>query len=192
MTSDRRQRRWSTTCADEQLRRRLASFGDPAPRPGTGTAGRLGGTVDRPAARRPWAMPTRCVSRRTSTGPGRRATRLRAEHDDGLPLEVVEAVAGLQDLAITLAPDDAAHAGRRSRTSRRRCPPRSTPRPTVPISSPTPSVCAAGSASTCRPRRITVFDRWVCAGAAALGRGGGGAHPSPRRARITPTRRKRP
>ena len=37
----------------------------------------------------------------------RRATRLRAEHDDGLPLEVVEAVAGLQDLAVTLAPEDA-------------------------------------------------------------------------------------
>ncbi len=38
----------------------------------------------------------------------RRATRLRVEHHDDLPLEVVEAVAGLQDLAITLAPDDAA------------------------------------------------------------------------------------
>jgi CDGSH-type Zn-finger protein/truncated hemoglobin YjbI/ferredoxin len=37
----------------------------------------------------------------------RRATRLRVEHDVGLPLEVVEAVAGLQDLAATLAPDDA-------------------------------------------------------------------------------------
>ena len=38
----------------------------------------------------------------------RRATRLRVEHGDGLPLEVVEAVAALQDLAVTLAPDDAA------------------------------------------------------------------------------------
>jgi CDGSH-type Zn-finger protein len=38
----------------------------------------------------------------------RRATRLRVEHDVGLPLEVVEAVAGLQDLAVTLAPNDAA------------------------------------------------------------------------------------
>jgi CDGSH-type Zn-finger protein/truncated hemoglobin YjbI len=37
-----------------------------------------------------------------------RATQLRAEHDDGLPLEVVEAVAGLQDLAVTLGPEDAA------------------------------------------------------------------------------------
>jgi CDGSH-type Zn-finger protein/truncated hemoglobin YjbI/ferredoxin len=35
------------------------------------------------------------------------ATRLRVEHGDGLPLEVVEAVAGLQDLAVALAPDDA-------------------------------------------------------------------------------------
>jgi len=38
----------------------------------------------------------------------RRATRLRVEHDIGLPLEVLEAVAGLQHLAVTLAPDDAA------------------------------------------------------------------------------------
>jgi Divergent 4Fe-4S mono-cluster len=38
----------------------------------------------------------------------RRATRLRVEHDVDLPLEVLEAVAGLQDLAVTLAPDDAA------------------------------------------------------------------------------------
>jgi CDGSH-type Zn-finger protein/truncated hemoglobin YjbI/ferredoxin len=38
----------------------------------------------------------------------RRATRLRVEHDAGLPLEVVEAVAALQDLAVTLAPDDEA------------------------------------------------------------------------------------
>jgi CDGSH-type Zn-finger protein/truncated hemoglobin YjbI/ferredoxin len=38
----------------------------------------------------------------------RRATRLRVEHDVGLPLEVVEAVAGLQDLAVMLAPEDAA------------------------------------------------------------------------------------
>jgi CDGSH-type Zn-finger protein len=38
----------------------------------------------------------------------RRATRLRVEHDVGLPLEVAEAVAGLQDLAVTLAPEDAA------------------------------------------------------------------------------------
>jgi CDGSH-type Zn-finger protein/truncated hemoglobin YjbI/ferredoxin len=37
----------------------------------------------------------------------RRATRLRVEHDGGIPLEVVEAVAGLQDLAIALAPDEA-------------------------------------------------------------------------------------
>jgi CDGSH-type Zn-finger protein/truncated hemoglobin YjbI/ferredoxin len=36
-----------------------------------------------------------------------RATRLRVEQDVGLPLEVVEAVAGLQDLAVALAPDDA-------------------------------------------------------------------------------------
>ena len=38
----------------------------------------------------------------------RRATRLRVEHEAGLPLEVVEAVAGLQNLAVALAPDDAA------------------------------------------------------------------------------------
>jgi CDGSH-type Zn-finger protein/truncated hemoglobin YjbI/ferredoxin len=38
----------------------------------------------------------------------RQATRLRVEHDGGIPLEVLEAVAGLQDLAVTLAPDDAA------------------------------------------------------------------------------------
>ena len=38
----------------------------------------------------------------------RRATRLRVEHDVGLPLEVVEAVGGLQDLVVTLAPNDAA------------------------------------------------------------------------------------
>jgi CDGSH-type Zn-finger protein/truncated hemoglobin YjbI/ferredoxin len=38
----------------------------------------------------------------------RRATRLRVEHDDDLPVEVVEAVAALQDLAVTLAPADAA------------------------------------------------------------------------------------
>jgi CDGSH-type Zn-finger protein/truncated hemoglobin YjbI/ferredoxin len=38
----------------------------------------------------------------------RRATRLRVEHDVGLPLEVLEAVAGLQDLAVTMVPDDAA------------------------------------------------------------------------------------
>src|SRR4029453_1086194 len=38
----------------------------------------------------------------------RRATRLRVEHDVDLPLEVLEAVAGPQDLAVTLAPDDAA------------------------------------------------------------------------------------
>jgi hypothetical protein len=37
----------------------------------------------------------------------RRATRLRVEHDDGLPLEVLEAVAGLQDVAVILAPDQA-------------------------------------------------------------------------------------
>jgi CDGSH-type Zn-finger protein/truncated hemoglobin YjbI/ferredoxin len=37
-----------------------------------------------------------------------RATRLRVEHDVGLPLEVGEAVAGLQDLAVALAPDEAA------------------------------------------------------------------------------------
>ena len=37
----------------------------------------------------------------------RRATRLRVEHDGRLPLEVVEAVAGLQDLAVTVAPGDA-------------------------------------------------------------------------------------
>jgi CDGSH-type Zn-finger protein/truncated hemoglobin YjbI/ferredoxin len=38
----------------------------------------------------------------------RRATRLRVEHDDDLPVEVVEAVAALQGLAVTLAPADAA------------------------------------------------------------------------------------
>jgi CDGSH-type Zn-finger protein/ferredoxin len=37
----------------------------------------------------------------------RRATRLRVEHDDSLPLEVFEAVAGLQDVAVILAPDQA-------------------------------------------------------------------------------------
>jgi CDGSH-type Zn-finger protein/truncated hemoglobin YjbI/ferredoxin len=37
----------------------------------------------------------------------RRATRLRVEHGDGLALEAIEAVAGLQDLAVALAPDDA-------------------------------------------------------------------------------------
>ena len=37
----------------------------------------------------------------------RRATRLRVEYDDGLPLEVLEAVAGLQDVAVILAPDQA-------------------------------------------------------------------------------------
>jgi CDGSH-type Zn-finger protein len=37
----------------------------------------------------------------------RQATRLRVERSDGLPLEVIEAVAGLQDLAVALAPDDA-------------------------------------------------------------------------------------
>lgn len=40
-------------------------------------------------------------------GLARRATRLRVEHDGRLPLEVVEAVAALQDLAVTLAPGDA-------------------------------------------------------------------------------------
>jgi CDGSH-type Zn-finger protein/truncated hemoglobin YjbI/ferredoxin len=38
----------------------------------------------------------------------RRATRLRVEYDGRIPLEVVEAVAGLQDLAVALAPDEAA------------------------------------------------------------------------------------
>jgi CDGSH-type Zn-finger protein/truncated hemoglobin YjbI len=108
VTSDKRQRPLADDIADDQPRQRIrrsvtrpldnalaqmAGSEGPSidPRPAPGADGRRGGS----AAER-------------ALGLASRATQLRAEHHDGLPLEVVEAVAGLQDLAVTLGPEDAA------------------------------------------------------------------------------------
>ena len=94
--------------ADEQPRQRLRRS---VLRPLDQALAQLAGSEGRPTDPRPApaddAGPDASAAER-ALDLARRATRLRVEHDDDLPLEVVEAVAGLQDLAITLAPDDAA------------------------------------------------------------------------------------
>ena len=94
--------------ADEQLRRRL---GRSVIRPLDRALAQLAGSEGRSTDPQPAVVGDTgrhaAVAERARDLAGR-ATRLRAEHDDGLPLEVLEAVAGLQDLAITAAPENAA------------------------------------------------------------------------------------
>jgi CDGSH-type Zn-finger protein/truncated hemoglobin YjbI len=94
--------------ADEQLRRRL---GRSVIRPLDRALAQLAGSEGRSTDPQPAVVGDSgrhaAVAERARDLAGR-ATRLRAEHDDSLPLEVLEAVAGLQDLAITAAPENAA------------------------------------------------------------------------------------
>jgi CDGSH-type Zn-finger protein/truncated hemoglobin YjbI/ferredoxin len=94
--------------ADEQPRRRLRrSVIRPLDRAVALLAGREAGPPSDPdpAASDPQASAPAADAAQELA---RRATQLRVEHDAGLPLEVVEAVAALQDLAVNLAPEHAA------------------------------------------------------------------------------------
>jgi CDGSH-type Zn-finger protein/truncated hemoglobin YjbI/ferredoxin len=95
--------------AGEQPRRRLRrSVVRPLDQALAQLAGREAGPASDPGSAPPSDARTSAPAADAALELARRATQLRVEHDAGLPLEVVEAAAGLQDLALTLAPEDAA------------------------------------------------------------------------------------
>jgi CDGSH-type Zn-finger protein/truncated hemoglobin YjbI/ferredoxin len=95
--------------AGEQPRRRLRrSVVRPLDQALAQLAGREAGPAFDPGSAPPSDARTSAPAADATLELARRATQLCVEHDAGLPLEVVEAVAGLQDLALTLAPEDAA------------------------------------------------------------------------------------
>lgn len=94
--------------ADEQPRRRLRrSVVRPLDRALAQLAGREAEPASDPGPAPPGDGRTSVPAADAALELARRATQPHVEHDAGLPLEVVEAVAALQDLALSLAPEDA-------------------------------------------------------------------------------------
>jgi CDGSH-type Zn-finger protein/truncated hemoglobin YjbI/ferredoxin len=92
---------------DERPRQRLRrSVNRPLDRALAQLTGSEGSSIDAPPAP-VGAAEAGALAADRALDLARQATRLRVEHGDGLALEVVEAVAGLQDLAVALAPGDA-------------------------------------------------------------------------------------